>query len=129
MYMNYLILKSVVETTLAHFVCKDCGMKASDTNVHIVGNGGNFIDLEIRCAHCGAIGMVKAEIGMVNQASEEAFRAAGAFSGLPKEAVEQFRNFIAETNKNNGESLKDEDILALRKKIKNAKSMEDFLGS
>lgn len=70
-HMNYLILKSVVETTLAHFSCKDCQTKATDKDVRIIGNGGNSIQLEIHCSHCGSIGMVKAEIGMVNQSSEE----------------------------------------------------------
>ena len=125
--MNYLILKSVVETTLAHFSCKECQTKASDKDVHIAGNSGNSIQLEIRCPHCGAVGMVKAEIGMVNQSSEEWFRAAGAFNGLPKEAIEQFRNFIAESTKWAPDSLRDEDILAVRNKLKEAKSVEDLL--
>lgn len=50
--MNYLILKSIVDTTISHFACKNCGEKATDQNVTIVAIDANGVGMDIVCPNC-----------------------------------------------------------------------------
>lgn len=52
--MNYFIIKNIVETTLTHFACKECGSKATEQNIHILGTAGNSLNMEVICPQCQA---------------------------------------------------------------------------
>lgn len=118
--MNYLIIKSIIEATIANFQCKECQSHITERDLNILGTAGNSVNLEIICPNCKLQGVVKAEIGMMNIGNV----------GNP-ELAQQIRQFV-ESMKNgkifsmNENSIKDEDILTLRKDLQENASFLDL---
>lgn len=110
-HMNYLIIKNIIETTLAHFICKDCGEKASEQDVQILGTAGNSLNMEIICPKCRATGVIKAEMNVVSNIQDPAVR-------------ENMKKMVEELKKS--QSIKDEDILRVREDLKQAVSVQDL---
>ena len=50
--MNYLIIKSIIEATIANFHCKNCSSQISERDLNILGAAGNGLNLEIICPEC-----------------------------------------------------------------------------
>ncbi len=115
--MNYLILKSIIESTIAHFACKNCGGKISERDVQIVGTGGNGVNMEVHCPHCQTEGMIKAEINMIQNADVAS-------------AVPEGMEFVGtvELPTISPEKIKDSDIVALHEKLRSGNlSVHDLL--
>jgi len=110
--MNYFIIKNIVETTLAHFACKECGSKATEQNIHILGTAGNGLNMEIICPQCQTSGVIKAEMNIVGP----------GFS--PTQLVEQIKKAAIEQQKS--EAIKDADIMKLREDLKKDTSVSDL---
>lgn len=84
--MNYFIIKNIVETTLMHFACKECGSQANEQSVHILGTAGNGLNMEIICPECQTSGIIKAEMNIMGLATPPA-----QFIGQIKKAVSEQR--------------------------------------
>ncbi|MDD2916233.1 MAG: hypothetical protein PHH70_00105 [Candidatus Gracilibacteria bacterium] len=110
--MNYFIIKNIVETTLTHFACKECGSKATEQNIHILGTAGNSLNMEVICPQCQASGVIKAEMNIMG------------INTPPTQFVEQLKKTVENTRKN--EAIKDADISKVREGLKNTKSVSDL---
>lgn len=113
--MNYLILKNIVETTLAQFICKECNSKVTEQNIQILGTAGNALNMEIMCPQCQNTGVVKAEINVIGPGMNGA--------GV----VEQIKKIAGEYRK--GQSINDADIVKLREDLKKGSSVQDIFNS
>ena len=113
--MNYLILKSIIESTIAHFACKNCGGKISERDVQIIGSGGNGVNMEVHCPHCKAEWIIKAEISMVQD-------------GNMPNTVPTGMEFVGTVELPTGEKIQDADIVALHEKLRSGNlSVQDLL--
>lgn len=110
--MNYFIIKNIVETTLVHFACKECGAQATEQNIHILGTAGNSLNMEIICPQCQTSGVIKAEMNIVGLGTP------------PAQFVEQIKKVVTEQRKS--EAIKDADILKLREDLKTDVSVSDL---
>lgn len=113
--MNYFIIKNIVETTLTHFACKECGAQASEQNIHILGTAGNSLNMEIICPQCQASGVIKAEMNIMG------------INASPAQFAEQLKKTIEDTRK--VESIKDADILKVRDDLQKSSSVSDLFSS
>ena len=113
--MNYYIIKNVVETTLTHFACKECGAKATEQDIHILGTAGNSLNMEVICPKCHTSGVIKAEMNVV-----------GANTN-PTEFVDQMKKKAEEQRK--AEMIKDSDIMKLREDLQNTLSVSELFNS
>ncbi|MDD2487049.1 MAG: hypothetical protein PHS92_01650 [Candidatus Gracilibacteria bacterium] len=114
--MNYLILKSIIEATIANFKCKNCDSGISEGNLNILGTAGNNINMEIVCPNCKVQGVVKAEFGMLNNNNLK-----------NPDFINNLKTYFNGNKEDSSlESIKDEDILNLRKGLNNSSSIEDF---
>lgn len=113
--MNYFIIKNIVETTLAHFACKECGARATEQNIHILGTAGNSLNMEIICAQCQASGVIKAEMNIMG------------INTSPAQFAEQLKKTVKDARK--GEAIKDADIMKVRNDLQNVHSMSDLFNS
>lgn len=110
--MNYFIIKNIVETTLMHFACKECGSQANEQSVHILGTAGNGLNMEIICPGCQTSGIIKAEMNIMGLATP------------PAQFIEQIKKTVAEQRK--WEAIKDADIMKLREDLKTDMSVSDL---
>lgn len=114
--MNYLILKSIVDATLSGFSCRNCGARATDKDIHVLGTAGNALNLEITCPHCQTTGVVKAEVNVLPPGGPSNREAHAFFENLKN----SFGSKTTET------SIRDEDILAIRESLKKSASVKDL---
>ena len=118
--MNFLIMKSIVEATLANFECKTCSSKITDRDVQIIGASGQGVNMEVLCPHCKASGMIKAEINVIGDPADVAkLQASGMLDGTIIQGESLATNQLP--------AIKDDDILALREKLRHSVSIEDLL--
>lgn len=113
--MNYFIIKNIVETTLQHFACKECGAKATEQNIHILGTAGNSLNMEVICPQCQASGVIKAEMNIMG------------INSTPAQLAEQLKKTVENTRK--GEAIKDADIMKVRDDLQKARSISDLFES
>lgn len=132
--MNYLILKSIVDTTIAHFVCRNCQGNIGERDVTIVGATDQEVALSAHCPQCHEECAIKAEISLLKngQDLQNALGRGtehinmmnielpnGVLSELASE-VEQLKNAIV-ANKSAQvpqKTIKDADIVALHAKLR-----------
>jgi pyrimidine operon attenuation protein/uracil phosphoribosyltransferase len=113
--MNYFIIKNIVETTLTHFACKECGAKATEQNIHILGTAGNSLNMEVICSQCQASGVIKAEMNIMG------------INTSPAQLAEQLKKTVGDKRKE--EAIKDADILKFREDIQKTSSVSDLFNS
>ena len=120
--MNYLILKSIIEATLSHFRCKNCGGGASDADVNLVSINGNALHFEVNCSACHTQGVVRAEIGVSALGNNLAGKNIN-----PTELLNKIQQQV-----NNGEiktTINDTDIVSLRENLKDIQSLQDLFNA
>jgi len=117
--MNYLIIKSIIEATLANFRCKNCDTTVTEKDISILGSAGNALNLEIICPNCKVQWVVKAEIGMMNLPNIQN----PEFTGALRQFIDNFKKewFVQPVD-----GIKDEDILNLSKNLQSGSSFEDI---
>lgn len=124
--MNYIILKNIIEATIANFLCQQCQGKIAEQNVNLLGASAQWLSLEVTCPHCGTTGVVKAEVNLLaaNMFQSEHGRAfleeMMKKSNLPGGIIFTGNQAPAEP------SIKDEDIMKVRDSLKNQQSMKDL---
>jgi len=117
--MNYIILKWIIDATIANFKCKDCGSWIVEWNINILGSAGNSVNLEVICPNCKTQWVIKAEIGLVNNA-------------VTPDTLINLKNTIAWmkwVGQDWIEAIKDSDIMNVRENLKNCSSIEDLFKS
>lgn len=113
--MNYFIIKNIVETTLQHFACKECGARATEQNIHILGTAGNSLNMEVICPQCQASGVIKAEMNIMGM------------NVSPDRFMDQLKKTIDEKRK--VESIKDVDIMKVRDDLQKTTSVSELFNS
>lgn len=116
--MNYLILKSIVDATISGFACRNCGSKATDKDIHVLGTAGNALNLEVTCPNCQTTGVVKAEVNVLPP-----------HGPATHEAREFFENLKNSLGRGSGPVIRDEDVLEIRETLKKAVSVEDLFNT
>jgi DNA-directed RNA polymerase subunit RPC12/RpoP len=118
--MNYFILKNIIDMTIANFVCQNCGGKVGERDVSLLGTTAAGVNMEIRCPHCQANGVVKAEVNFMSNSLQS--------GTIDPEAVRTIKNIIENTAKERTENrIKDADIVSLRESLRQgAVSAEDL---
>lgn len=115
--MNYIILKWIIDATIANFRCKDCWSQISEWNINILWSAWNSVNLEVVCPKCKTQWVIKAEIWLVN-------------SNINPETLSNLKNSISQIQSTNitknEDSIKDKDILDLRNNLKNCNSIKDL---
>jgi len=135
--MNYLLLKSVIESLTKSYLCQDCNSKITDWNIKISKMDNSKIQLEIKCPKCGCKWMVEARLEAMPQFWEENNSWKQNLSQF-KNILNQIKEIIIKKNKlnknikkiNNLKKLKkmsDWDILNLRKHLEESSSVDDLL--
>lgn len=113
--MNYFIIKNIVETTLQHFACKECGAKATEQNIHILGTAGNSLNMEVICPQCQASGVIKAEMNIMG------------INASPTQFAEQLKQTMKDKHK--ADTIKDADIMKVRDDLQRTSSVSDLFNS
>jgi predicted RNA-binding Zn-ribbon protein involved in translation (DUF1610 family) len=82
--MNYLILKSIVDTTIAHFECNECGTHITERDVMVSGSTEREVVLEARCPKCHTVSGIKAEINLIKSGEDivDALRVSGEIARI-----------------------------------------------
>lgn len=111
-------MKSIIDTTISHYQCKECGSKVSERDVTIVDSGKQGVNMEIHCSQCHDIATIKAEINVINSPIDiEKLSHSGAMItkliGMDSQVVPE-------------KLIQDEDILQLRNRLKQNASVEDL---
>ena len=68
--MNYLILKSIIDTTIAHFECHECGTHITERDVMVSGSTEREVVLEAHCPKCHTVSGIKAEINLMKSGED-----------------------------------------------------------
>ena len=123
--MNYLILKNIIDATIAHFRCQNCKGQINENNVNLLGSNTQGINLEIICPHCATIGIVKAEVNMLaaNMIQSEHGK---AFLQEMMQKVGTGEGILIHNKDEGAPMIKDEDILKVRDTLKKGNTMEDL---
>ncbi len=131
--MNYLILKSIVDTTIAHFACRNCNNHISERDVTVVGATDHEVALSTHCPHCHDECTIKAEINLLKN-SEDLQKALGhTGQNISSMNIELSNGILSHmmsvdtvmaeaietlANPKKKEAIKDDDIVALHTKLK-----------
>lgn len=119
--MNYLIMKSIIEATISHYHCKECGADISERNVSIVDSGNHGVNMEIHCPQCHDTANIKAEINVINSPMDiEKISESGAMITRMLNVEKTESGLVPE------KLIQDEDILMLRNRLKQTASVEDL---
>lgn len=116
--MNYLILKNIIETTLANFKCKECWSSVSEWNLILLWIAWNSINLEVTCPNCKTQWIIKAEIWFAQTMQSWEFL----------ENIKTQLIWLKGTSDNIPleKGIDDSDILSIRESLKNAWTIEDL---
>lgn len=109
--MNFLILKTIIESTIQNYNHQNQHAKISENHVSIVSLNNTGVDLLIRCPHTGKEINVRAEVNFMNGPLPTNFSIAGG-EGMP--AV-------------NGQ-INDHDVTQVRQALKVNTTISDLFG-
>ena len=109
--MNYLILKSVIDTTIKNYNAnrKDNRINANHIFIKSVSNAG--IELVIKCPHTGKNTTVQAQINVMHTSGANTEVFSGDKERMPK----------------NAKKVDDSDVMSVRQALKQSSSLEDLL--
>lgn len=119
-------MKSIVDSIISHFQCRECGGKVSEKDVSVIDSGVQGVNLEVCCPKCRDITNVKAEINVIKTQSD-----LERLGGSDVEIARILNLTDAPTDLthqpgNAGPTICDEDITTLRNRLKQAGSVEDI---
>ena len=114
--MNYLLLKNIIEATIANFSCQKCSGKIEDKDINVIGTAGNGIHMEINCPQCKTSGVIKAEVNILGNLAGQT-----KFLENLKKMMEQANSAASAEGR-----IAEADILSLREDLKNAASARDL---
>lgn len=108
--MNFLILKTIIESTIQNYNHQNQNAKISENNVTITSFSPKGVDLLIRCPHTGKEMTVRAEVNFMNGPLPTNFSIAGG--GLPDVSGH----------------INDSDVTDIRQALKNTTNIADLFG-
>jgi hypothetical protein len=108
--MNFLILKTIIESTIQNYNHQNQNAKISENNVSIVKLNSKGVDLLIRCPHTGKEVNVRAEVNFMNGPLPTNFSIAGG--GMPEVKGQ----------------INDNDVTQIRQALKDTTSVADLFG-
>jgi hypothetical protein len=73
--MNFIILRSIIETMATHFRCQQCQSTVEPHHINVIGANGPDLNVEITCPQCHSTTHLKAEINQFVPNSPDANRA------------------------------------------------------
>lgn len=120
--MNFQTLKWMLEWLIQTYKCPNCNSAIVDNNIDIVGTAGKNMNLDVECPNCKIHSIVKAEMLPINFSLNQINISKESLGDL-KNNLSKFKNH---SSNNNNLSLKDEEIIALNKELKELKSVSDL---
>jgi hypothetical protein len=108
--MNFLILKTIIESTIQNYNHQNPTAKISENNVSLTGLNNNGADLLIRCPHTNKEVSVRAEVNFMNGPLPTNFSIAGG--GMPEVKGQ----------------INDNDVTEIRQALKNTATISDLFG-
>ena len=117
--MNYLILKNILDATIANFRCQGCQEHVTAKDINILGATATGLSLEITCPKCAATGVIKAEVNVVGSLQKNT-----EFLDHMKRIFQANGGHMVASG--DEQVIRDEDIVSLRKRLKEGCSVEDI---
>lgn len=108
--MNFLILKTIIESTIQNYNHQNPTAKISENNVSIIGLNNKGVDLMIRCPHTNKEVNVRAEVNFMNGPLPTNFSIAGG--GMPEVKGQ----------------INDSDVTEVRQALKTSTTISDLFG-
>lgn len=108
--MNFLILKTIIESTIQNYNHQNPGDKISENNVSLTGMNAQWVDLVIRSPQTNKEVTVRAEVNFMNGPLPTNFSIAGG--GMPEVKGQ----------------INDNDVTAVRQALKNSSTISDLFG-
>lgn len=108
--MNFLILKTIIESTIQNYNTQNPMAKISENNVTITSFSPKGVDLMIRCPHTNKEMTVRAEVNFMNGPLPTNFSIAGG--GMPEVTGQ----------------INDTDVTQIRQALKNTTTISDLFG-
>lgn len=121
--MNFGMLKNMVENLVATYKCPFCGAtEMSEKDIDIVGAAGNTVNIDMHCPSCKKHFMAKTEVVQMDASALSSDKIAQLQKSLSALKGKLGGNIDIQTDILPGQeiedSIKDENILDLRSKIK-----------
>ncbi len=110
--MLYIILKTIIETTIEQYICQWCQWKITLDSIRILGIGETVLNLGITCPHCQLNSHIHAEVANIEQ------------NMLNTDAA---KDIIHKAIKKSENAIKDIDIQNIEKSLTETQSVEDLL--
>ncbi len=108
--MNFLILKTVIESTIQNYNHQNQSARISENNVFITQMSQKGVDLLIRCPHTGKEITVRAEVNFMNGPLPTHFSIMGG--GMPEISGQ----------------INDNDVIEVRQALQNNTTISDLFG-
>lgn len=108
--MNFLILKTIIESTIQNYNHQNPTAKISENNVSITNLTNKGVDLLIRCPHTNKEVTVRAEVNFMNGPLPTNFSIAGG--GMPEVTGQ----------------INDTDVTEIRQALKKTTTISDLFG-
>lgn len=120
--MNYHMLKILITSLVANFICPECSEGITEQNVEIIGAAGNTINLDVQCDGCQRHTFIKAEVGQIQMSN--LWDLGGNFEKLTQKLKQNFPGIAS----GKIEGIKEKNIMELREVFKGEHtSVNDFL--
>lgn len=117
--INYIILKSIIETTLKNYNAKERIYPVNENNIFLVGLSPSGLDLMIQCPKTGKQTNIHAEVNFMNVDQN-------GISGQPN-TNPVFTQPIQQPTKKEG-TISDSDVMDVRQALKTKGSIRDLFG-
>ncbi len=131
MYMNFGMLKHMVDNLITAYTCPFCGSKnISEQNIDIMGAAGNTVNIDMECPSCKKHFMAKTEVIHMNASQintdvlkklQASLQALKTQLGWNLDIKHELKEFQAQKNTS---ALKDETIMSLQKELQAKKSLK-----
>ena len=102
--MHYMVLKSIIDTMIKNFSCRECEHHIQEEDVRVHGIKDEALQLVVICPECKSQTHMKAEVKMMRQAHAHAH-------AQPKKQSQ----------------ISDKDIVELQKELQDHPSVQDLL--
>lgn len=110
--MLYIILKTIIETTIEQYICQWCQWKINIDSIRIIGIGETVLNLGITCPHCQLNSHIHAEIANMTENMIH---------------TDEAKDIIHKAIRKSENAIKDIDIQNIEKSLTSAQSVEDLL--
>ncbi len=132
--MNYLTLKSMIQSLIQWYTCPCCNYDSiNEKNIDIVGAAGNTVNIDMKCPSCAKHYMARMEVVGVDLSDNSKFALENiqnlqVWANAVKQALEKIRNqHTPGKTGESQESIQDSEIVDLCRNLRNTKlSAEDL---